>query len=328
MTVRTKKLLRIVLAAICSVPVFCGTSSAQRYPAQPIRLVVPFPPSGGADILARAIAQKLTELLRMQIVVDNRSGAGGMIGAEYVARAAADGYTLVFAASSSLSINPHIGAKSPYDPIRDFTPVMLIGQAPNVLVTHPSLPAKSVKDLIALARARPGELNMASNGIGSLSHLTGELFMLRAGIRMAHVPYKGGAPAVIDTVAGNVSMLFASLPTVDAQMKAGKLRALAVTSAQRSPAVPGLPTLAEAALPGFESNQWWGVFGPAGMAPGIVARLNTELAIALQDANVKKLFENVGADIAGGTPSDLARYLKADYDRWGEVARAARIGGM
>jgi len=302
-----------------------GISAAQRYPAQTIRLVVPFPPSGGADILARAIAQKVTEFVGAPVIVDNRAGAGGMIGAENVARAAADGYSLVFAASSSLSINPHIGAKQPYDPMRDFTPVILIGQSPNVLVTHPSLPVKSVKELIALAKARPGELNMASNGIGSLSHLTGELFMLRAGIKMVHVPYKGGAPAVTDTVAGNVSVLFASLPTVDAQMRAGKLRALAVTSAQRTKAAPELPTVAEAALPGFESNQWWGIFGPAGMSSSIVTRLNTEVGNALQDAKVKKLFEAVGAEIAGGTPRDLTQYLKSDYDRWGEVVRIAHI---
>jgi tripartite-type tricarboxylate transporter receptor subunit TctC len=326
--VRLKKRGFLIALAMLSAAWVPSTSYAQRYPAQPVRLVVPFPPSGGADILARAIAQKLTESFHMQVVVDNRSGAGGMIGAENVARAVPDGYSLVFAASSSLSINPHIGAKPHYDSLHDFTPVILIGQAPNVLVIHPSLPVKSVKELIALAKARPGELNMASNGIGSLSHLTGELFMLRAGIKMVHVPYKGGAPAVIDTVAGNVSVLFASLPTVDAQFRAGKLRALAVTSAQRTPAAPQLPTVAEAALPGFESNQWWGVFGPAKMPSGIVARLNTEIGNALQDPNIKKLFETLGAEIAGGTPRDLTQYLKADYDRWGEVVRTARIVGQ
>ena len=302
-----------------------GTVFAQRYPTQPVRVVVPFPPSGGADILARAIAVKLTEQMGTQVIVDNRAGAGGMIGTENVARAAPDGYSLVFTTSSSLSISPHLGAKPPYDPLRDFTPVILIGQSPNVLVIHPALPVRSVKDLIALAKARPGELNMASNGIGSLSHLTGELFMLRAGIRMVHVPYKGGAPAVIDTVAGNVSMLFASLPTVDAQMRGGKLRALAVTSAKRTRAAPELPTVAEAALPGFESTQWWGIFGPAHMPAAIVTRLNAEVTSALLDARVKKQFEAVGADIAGGTPRDLALYLKADYDRWGEVVSTANI---
>lgn len=323
MSARTHGLLiMILLVGGAASP---GTSMAQRYPAQPIRLVVPFPPSGGADILARAIAQKLTESLGMQVVVDNRSGAGGMIGTENVARATPDGYSLVLTTSSSLSISPHLSAKPTYDPLRDLAPVILIGQGPNVLVIHPSLPVKSVKDLITLAKARPGELNMASNGIGSLSHLTGELFKMRAGIRMVHVPYKGGAPAVTDIIAGNVSVLFASLPTVDAQMRAGKLRALAVTSARRTRAAPELPTVAEAALPGFESDQWWGMFGPAGLPTAIVTKLNAEVGSALQDPKVKKLFEVIGADIAGGTPHDLAQYLKADYDRWGEVIKTAHI---
>lgn len=298
---------------------------AQRYPSQPVRLVVPFPPSGGADILARALAQKLSETLRSQVIVDNRAGAGGMIGTESVARAAPDGYTLVLTTSSSLSINPHLGAKPPYDAMRDFAPVILIGQSPNVLVAHPSLPVKTVKELIAFAKVRPGELNMASNGIGSLSHLTGEFFMMRAGIRLVHIPYKGGAPAVTDTIAGNVSVLFASLPTVDAQMRAGKLRALAVTSLQRSAAAPQVPTIAEAVLPGFDSTQWWAVFGPAGMPVAIVTKLNAEFGSALRDATVRKLFDSVGAEIAGGTPRELALYLKADYDKWGEVVRATGI---
>ncbi len=315
-------LIAFLVACGLALPV---SSVAQRYPTQPIRVVVPFPPSGGADILARALAQKLTESMKMQVIVDNRAGAGGIIGTENVARAPADGYSLVLTTSSSLSISPHLGAKPPYDVMRDFSPVILVGQGPNVLVIHPSLPIKSVKGLIALAKARPGELNMASNGIGSLSHLTGEYFNMRAGITMVHVPYKGGAPAVTDVIAGNVSVLFASLPTADAQIRSGKLRALAVTSARRSEAAPNLPTVAEAALPGFESTQWWAVLGPAGMAPAIVKRLNAEFGTALQDARVKKLFDSVGAEIAGGSPSDLALYLKVDYDRWGEVIRAANI---
>jgi tripartite-type tricarboxylate transporter receptor subunit TctC len=315
-------LIALLLAGGLALPV---TAIAQRYPTQPIKVVVPFPPSGGADILARALAQKLTESLKIQVIVDNRAGAGGMIGTEYVARAAPDGYSLVLTTSSSLSISPHLGTKPPYDAMRDFAPVILIGQGPNVLVIHPSLPVKSLKALIAFAKARPGELNMASNGMGSLSHLTGEYFMMQAGISMVHVPYKGGAPAVTDIVAGNVSVLFASLPTADAQIRSGKLRALAVTGARRSDAAPELPTVAEAALPGFESTQWWAVFGPAGMAPAIVTKLNAEFGTALQDPRVKKLFDSVGAEIAGGTPRDLALYLKADYERWKEVVTAASI---
>lgn len=319
--------LLITVVTLIAAFVLPTAGYAQSYPQQPVRVVVPFPPGGGADILARVIAQKLAESLRIQVLVDNRAGAGGTIGSEQVARAAPDGYTLVFTTSSSHSINPHIGAKPRYDPLRDFTPVILVAHAPNLLVIHPSVPARSVKALIALAKARPGELNLASNGTGTLSHLTGELFMMRAGIKMLHVPYKGAAPAATDTIAGNVSVLFAAFPSVSGQVRAGKLRGLAVTSAQRTQAAPELPTVAEAALPGFEATQWWGMFGPAGMPSGIVTRLNTELGHVLQNADIKKRFAAEAAEIAGGTPRDLAQYLKADYDKWGEVIRAARISG-
>jgi tripartite-type tricarboxylate transporter receptor subunit TctC len=303
-----------------------SVSHAQTYPQQPLRMVVPFPPSGGADILARVMAQKLSESLRVQVLVENRAGAGGMIGSEYVARATPDGYTLVFSTSSSLAVNPHVVPKAAYDPIRDFSSIMLVATAPNVLVVHPSLPATSVKSLIALAKARPGELNIASNGTGTLSHLMAELFMLRAGVKLVHVPYKGAAPAVIDTLAGNVSVLFASFPSVSTQMRAGRLRALAVTSAKRAKVAPDLPTVSEA-LPGFEANQWWGVSAPAGTPAAVIARLNTELNKVVQDAEVKKRFAVLAAEIVGGSARDFDAYLKSDYDRWGEVVKAAHIRG-
>jgi len=304
-----------------------STGSGQAYPEKPVRVIVPFPPGGAADIIARHVTQKLSEALGTQFIVDNRGGAGGAIGTDNVARATPDGYTLLFGSSSAMSINPHIGAKPPYDPLRSFTPVILVGHAPNVLVVHPSVPARSVKDLIAVAKARPGALNFASNGAGTLSHLTGELFMQRAGIKMLHVPYKGAAPAVIDTVAGNVSILFAAYPSVSGQARAGKLRALAVTSAKRVEIAPQLPTVAEAALPGFESSQWWGLYGPAGVAAGIVTRLNTELNNIFRMSDVKKRLAADGAEPAGGTPNDLAVYLRNDYEKWGKVVRAAGIRG-
>jgi tripartite-type tricarboxylate transporter receptor subunit TctC len=304
-----------------------SSASAQTYPEKPVRVVVPFPAGGAADIVARQIAQGVSANLRAQFIVDNRAGAGGAIGADIVARAVPDGYTLLFASSSALSINPHLGGKLPYDALRDFTAIVLVGYAPNVLVIHPSVPAKSVKDLIAVARAKPGALNFASNGPGTLSHLTGELFNLRAGVKMVHIPYKGAAPAVIDTMAGNVSVLFAAFPSVTGQVRAGKLRALAVTSAKRAEIAPELPTVAEAALTGFESTQWWGLYGPAGLPTPIVNRLNTEANKVLKTNDVRKRLAADGAEAAGGTPQQLASYHKADYEKWAKVVKAADIKG-
>ncbi len=304
-----------------------ATGSGQAYPAKPVRVVVPFPPGGAADIVARQVTHNLSAALATQFIVDNRAGAGGAIGTENVARAVPDGYTLLFGSSSAMSINPHIGAKSPYDPLRNFSYVILVGYAPNVLVVHPSVPARSVKGLIALAQSKPGALNFASNGVGTLSHLTGELFMQRAGISMVHVPYKGAAPAVIDTIAGNVSVLFAAYPSISAQQRVGKLRALAVTSAKRMELAPELPTVAEAALPGFESNQWWGIYGPAGMPAAVAGKLNAELNKVLHAADIRKRLAADGAQPAGGTPDDLATYLRQDYEKWGKVIKAARIAG-
>lgn len=305
--------------------VFAGSAYAQGYPEKAVRVVVPFPAGGAADIVARQVMQGLSASFGNQFIVDNRAGAGGAIGADNVARAAPDGYTLLFASSSALSINPHTMAKTPYDALRDFTPIVLIGYAPNVLVVHPSLPARNVKELIAVARARPGALNFASNGAGTLSHLTGELFMQRANVRMVHVPYKGAAPAVIDTMAGNVSVLFAAYPSVSSQERNGRLRALAVTGAKRAQIAPNLPTVAEAGLAGFESTQWWGFYGPAGLPAAVVTRLNAETNKVLKTSDVVKRLAADGADAAGGTPVELASYHKADFERWGKVVKAAAI---
>lgn len=314
-----------ILQALVGALWLSGAVCAQSYPDKSVRVVVPFPPGGAADIVGRAITQKLTDALGRSFVVDNRSGAGGVLGADLVAHAVPDGYTLLFASSSAMSVNPHIMKKPPYDPLRDFSPVVLIGHTPNLLVIHLSVPAKSVRQLIALAKTRPDELVFASNGTGTLGHLTMELFMQRAGIKMLHVPYRGGAPAMIDTVAGNTSVLFAAFSTVYSQVQAGKLRALAVTSARRIQAAPELPTIAETALPGFESTQWWGVYGPTGLPAAIVARLNESVNKILGSDDIKARLAVEATEPLGGTPSDLAKYLKADYERWGKVVRDAGI---
>jgi tripartite-type tricarboxylate transporter receptor subunit TctC len=301
-------------------------AAGQNYPDKAVRVVVPFPAGGAADIVARQVTTRLSGVLGQQIIVDNRGGAGGMIGADNAARSAPDGYTLLFASSSVLSINPHLGAKASYDVLKSFTPISLIGNAPNVLTVHPSVPAKTVKQLIAIAKAKPDALAYASNGAGTLSHLTGELFSQRAGIKMLHVPYKGAAPAVIDTMAGNVSVLFAAFPSVSAQVKSGRLKALAVTSAKRIAIAPELPTVAET-LPGFESSQWWGLYGPAGLPAPIVEKLNAATNKVLATDDIRKSLLVYGAAPSGGTPAELAAYHKADYEKWGKVIAKAGIKG-
>ena len=302
-----------------------AVAAAQAYPEKPVRVVVPATAGGALDVVARQLMQKLGESLNAQFIVDNRGGAAGAIGAENVARAAADGYTLMFASSSVLAINPTLGAKTTYDILRNFAPIILVGYAPNVLAVHPSLPARTVKELIAIAKAKPGTLAFASNGAGTLSHLTAALFMQQARIEMLHVPYKSAAPAVIAAAAGEVPMIFSAYPSVSTQMQAGKLRGLAVTSAKRIAAAPALPTIAEAALPGFESTQWWGFYAPAGTPADIVSRLNREMNLILATADTRKRLAAEGAEPAGGSPADLGAYHRADYERWEKVIRAAGI---
>jgi len=301
-----------------------GWVAAQGYPAKPVRIIVPFPAGGGTDLMARTLGDKLAVALGQPFLVDNRSGAGGALGTDLAAKAPPDGYTLLVSSSSALVIGPNLLRKSPYDPLRDLAPVILISSSPNVLVVHPSVPAKSVKELIALAKRRPGALNYASNGAGTLSHLTAELFKLRGGVEMVHVPYKGAPPAVIDTMAGHVSLLFSAYPTVSAQVKSGRLRALAVTSTKRASIAPDLPTVAEI-LPGFDSSQWWGMFGPAGMPPAVVSRLNAEMQKALAMADVRKRLAADAADPIGGSAADCAQFLRADFEKWRKVIADAGV---
>ena len=318
--------MRTLLAASLSAAAGLGLppAAAQSYPVKTVRVIAPFPPGGGTDLFARAIAQKLSLAWGQQVVVDNRSGAGGMIGSELVARAGADGYTLLVTSSSSHMISPHLARKPLYDPLRDFAPVIMIALAPNGLAAHPSLPARSVQELIALAKARPGAINYASNGSGTLSHLTGELFKLQTGVNLVHIPYKGGPPAVIDLVAGQVSVLFTALPTVLPQVRAGKLRLLAVTGERRVAAASDVPTVAET-VPGFESSQWWGLFAPPATPPDLIGRLNGDVAKIVNDAEVKTRFAAEGAEPVGGTAADFAAFMKADFEKWGKVVKQAGI---
>jgi tripartite-type tricarboxylate transporter receptor subunit TctC len=296
-------------------------AAADAYPARAIRFVVAFPPGGGTDIIARSIAQKLAERLAQQVVVDNRPGAGGNIGTDIVAKSAPDGYTLLMGSAGPLAINASLFGKMPFDPIKDLAPVTLAASTPNVLVVHPSLPAATVKELIALARAKPGEINFASSGHGTPAHLAGELFNSMAGVKMVHVPYKGAAPALADLLGGQVQLMFSTMPPALPHVKDGKLRALAVTSAKRSPATPALPTVDEIALPGFEANTWHGVVAPAGTPAAIVARLNREIVAILHMPEVVERLSGQGAEALGSTPEEFAAYIRSETIKWAKVVK-------
>jgi tripartite-type tricarboxylate transporter receptor subunit TctC len=307
----------LLLAAVCA----ATPAHADVYPSKPIRFVVAFPPGGGTDIIARSIAQKLGERLEQQIVVDNRPGAGGNIGTDIVAKSAPDGYTMLMGSAGPLAINASLFAAMPFDPVRDLAPVTLAASTPNVLVVHPSLKAATVKDLVALARAHPGEINFASSGHGTPAHLAGELFSSMAGVKLVHVPYKGASPALADLLGGQVQIMFSTMPPALPHVKEGKLRALAVTSLKRSPAMPGLPTLDEAALPGFEANTWHGVVLPAGAQSAIIARLNREIVAILHMPEVVERLSNQGAEPVGSTPEEFAAYIKSETVKWAKVVR-------
>jgi tripartite-type tricarboxylate transporter receptor subunit TctC len=302
-----------------------GAALAQTgYPNRPVRLVVPSSAGGGTDIIARIITPRLSERLGQQVVIDNRPGAGTMIGGEIAAKAPPDGYTLLMGIST-LATNPVIYKKMPYDALRDFAPITLAVVAPNILVVHPSLPVKTVKELIAFARAHPGQLNFGSAGSGTNPHLTMELFLSMAKLKMVHIPYKGSAPAIIDMLAGQTAVMAATILTGMPHARSGRLRALAVTSAQRSAAAPEIPTIAEAALPGYEAVQWYGVLAPAQTPREIVARLHDEIARILHLPEVKQRFVSDGADPVGNTPEEFARFIRAETGKWAKVARDAGI---
>ncbi|TMH15392.1 MAG: tripartite tricarboxylate transporter substrate binding protein [Betaproteobacteria bacterium] len=309
------------LSAALAVSALRAAAAADAYASKPVRFVVAFPPGGVTDIIARSIAQRLTVRLAQQVVVDNRPGAGGNIGTDIVAKSAPDGHTLLMGSAGPLAINASLFGKMPFDPIRDLAPVTLAASTPNVLVVHPSLRAATVRELIALAKARPGEINFASSGHGTPAHLAGELFNSMAGVKMVHVPYKGAAPALTDLLGGQVQLMFSTMPPALPHVKDGKLRALAVTSAKRSPATPELPTVDEIALPGFEANTWHGVVVPAGTPAAIVARLNREIVAILHLPEVVERLSAQGAEAVGSTPEEFAAYIRSETAKWAKVVR-------
>lgn len=297
---------------------------SQSYPERPIRVIVPYAPGGGTDITTRTVALRLAEALKVSVVVDNRGGAAGNIGKEMAARATPDGYTLL-TAGLSFAVNPSLFAKLGYDPIRDFDPISLIATAPLIVVVHPSVPAHSIKDVIALAKAKPGALNYASGGIGTGNHVAGELFTYMTGTRIVHVPYKGGGPALADVVAGQVQILFNTTTSTLPFVKSGKLRALAVTGAQRSPGLKDLPTVAESGLPGFDVGVWFGLVAPAKTPRAIIDRLNGEIVRVTQQPEVRQQFAAQGAEPVGSTPEAFRQYIRAEVAKWAKVAKAANL---
>ncbi len=315
------RIVRAVLA--CLFAVSATAAFAQAYPSKPVRIVVPFPAGGTTDILAREAGQRLTQALGQPFVVDNRPGAGGNIGAELVAKSPPDGYTLLMGTVGTHAINASLYSRMPYDHVRDFAPVILVAGVPNVLVVNPSVPVHSVQELIAYAKANPGKLNFASSGSGTSIHLAGELFKVMTGVQMSHVPYKGSAPALADLAGGQVQLMFDNLPSSLQLIKAGKLRALAVTSAQRSSALPDLPTVAEAGLPGFEATSWFGLLAPAGTPPDVIAKINAEVAHWLASPEAKDKLASLGAIAAGGSPEDFARHIAAETAKWQKVVKAS-----
>ena len=298
---------------------------AQPYPTKPIRMMIGFPPGGGTDIIGRIVAQKLGDALGQQIIVDNRGGASGQLAAELVSKAAPDGYTIMMAHIAAISILPSLVSKLPYDAQKDFAPVSLSAIGPNLLVVHPSVPAKSVKELIALAKANPGQLQYASPGAGTVQHLAGELFKLQAKVDMLHVPYKGSGQSIVDLIAGQVHMDFDAVPPVINYVRQGKLRALAVTSAKRFSLLPDMPTVEEAGVPGFDMSTWWGIVVPAAVSKDIVAKLSSEMVKAIRQADAKDKIQGVGADTVGNTPEEFAAYIRAESEKYARIVKAANI---
>ncbi|MBY0436938.1 MAG: tripartite tricarboxylate transporter substrate binding protein [Burkholderiales bacterium] len=300
--------------------------AAQAWPARPIRMIVPVAPGGGADITSRLVAQKLSERFGQQVVVDNRSGAGGIVGLEMLARATPDGYTISQGGVGPLAVNPSLYAKLPYDPLKDFAPILRAVSALNVLVVHPSVPVHSVKDLIAFARANPNKLNYGSSGAGRADHLAGELFSMMAGVRMQHVPYKGGGPAMTDLVGGNLQLIFATVSTAASHIKSGKIRTIANTSAVRSDLFPDLPTIAESGLPGFAIDNWYSFIAPAGTPASIIDTLNVEIARALALPDVKERLHGLGiVPFTTARPAEFAQYLRAEIAKYAKLVKAVGI---
>ena len=310
------------LALVCALLPAWPASAAEAYPDKPIRLIIPQPPGGTSDILARVLALKLAENLRQQIIIDNRAGASGTIGTDLAAKSPPDGYTLVLVYTTHAT-TPGIYGKLPYDPVADFAPVTLAAAAPLLLVVHPKIPVTSVKELIAYAKTRPGELNFCSAGNGSGSHLAGELFNTMTGVKLTHIPYKGSGLAITELIGGQVQLMFAGIVPIDPHVKSGRVRSIAVSSAKRSVAIPHVPTIAESGLTGFEVVGWYGVLAPARTPHPIVARLHNEFIKILQTQDIRDRLLSEGAEPVGNTPAEFTAFIKTDIGRWAKVIKAA-----
>lgn len=315
----------MIAAAVAAAMLSGGVFSAETYPSKPIRFVVPFAPGGSTDLLARFLAQHLPATLGQTVVVDNRPGAGGVVGAELAARAPADGYTIVLGSAGPLTINPNIRSKVPYDSLRDFEPITLATISPFTLVVHPSSPAKNVKELIALAKSRKGEMNYGSAGTGSVGHFSTEQFMALTGIKLVHVPYKGAGPAVIDLLGGRLDMMFENMPTILPHVRSGKLRLLAVGTKTRSALAPEFPTIAEEGVPGYHSSTTFGVLAPAKTSPAIIKRLNVEMVKILKSPEGKSTLAARGIETVGSTAQEYGEQIKDEFTRYGRIAKSAGI---
>jgi tripartite-type tricarboxylate transporter receptor subunit TctC len=309
--------LRFVCASV-ALGAWLAPAAAQQYPSKPIRIISPFAAGGGNDAISRTIASKLTESVKQQVIVENRTGANGIVGTELAARAAPDGYTIALIPSGH-AVNASLYRKLPYDSIRDFSPISLVGSSPLTLVVHPTLPVKNVKELVWFSQARPGELTYSSAGVGSSGHLAGALFETLTSTKMVHVPYKGTALALTDLMGGQVVLTFATSASAMPHVRSGRLRALASTGARRSPAVPNMPTVAEAGVPGYEASLWYGFVGPAGLSPEIVKRLNGLIVTAVAAPDVRERLTTAGVDAQSSSPDELARLMIADVKRWARV---------
>ena len=313
------------MRAFAAVLLLWSSLAWAQYPTKPIHLIVPFPPGGGNDTVARAIAQQISPELGQPVVIDNRPGAGGSVGAELAAKAPADGYTLFLAGVGSHVVNPNLHAKLPYDPVKDFAPVTLIASAPSVLVVNPSVPARNIAEFTAYARANPGKLNYASNGNGSAAQLAAAMYESMAGVKMVHVPYKGIAPALTDLLGGEVQLLFGTVVALVPHIQSGRLRALAVTGKKRSALIPDVPTLRESGLPEYEAGSWYGIEAPAGTPRPIIDQLNALIVKALRQPDVAKRLAAEGAEVIGSTPEEFGAHIRSELARVEKVVRAAGI---
>jgi len=314
-----------IIASFVLVASFTLSAGAQTYPSRPVKLVVGFPPGGGTDILARIVAQKLSDSWGQQAIVENRPGASATIGANAVAKAPPDGYTLSMGQLTPNAIAPALMPNLPYDAIKDFVPIILVATSPNVLVVHPSLPVMSVSELVILAKSKPGKLTYASSGLGSLQHIAAELFKAVANVDIIHVPFKGSGQAVVDLVSGQVDMNFDAIPPVIQHIKSGRLRAIAVTAAKRASGFPELPTIAETGYADYDLTTWWGLFAPAGTPADVVAKVHKDTLAALQNAEVKERFANLSVDTGGGTPQQFAEYVRHEIAKYDKLVKQLNI---